>query len=152
MSKLRLSSRSAPAESDENASRTKLLIGGVSAFLLLAMIIGTAAFFLSEKAEDEGDADDQMMTSTMRTVDLFCAPTDYQATCKETLTKPLERSSNQVDHPHAAAAAAITAVGRELARGFNESSLLEAVRRSNDTLVHEALLDCKMLLEDAPRT
>ncbi|XP_037431596.1 probable pectinesterase/pectinesterase inhibitor 13 [Triticum dicoccoides] len=140
--------RSAPAEPDESASRTKLLVGGIAAFLLLAIIIGTAAFIVSERAEDEGDTDKKAMAATMRTVDLFCSPTDYQATCKETLTKPLERSNNQVDHPHAAAAAAITAVGRELARGFNESSLLEAVRQSNDTLVHEALLDCKMLLDD----
>ncbi|KAM3261298.1 hypothetical protein ACQJBY_052138 [Aegilops geniculata] len=140
--------RSAPAEPDESASRTKLLVGGIAAFLLLAIIIGTAAFIVSERAEDEGDTNKKAMAATMRTVDLFCTPTDYQATCKETLTKPLERSDNQVDHPHAAAAAAITAVGRELARGFNESSLLEAVRQSNDTLVHEALLDCKMLLDD----
>uniref|UniRef100_M8CP17 Pectinesterase n=1 Tax=Aegilops tauschii TaxID=37682 RepID=M8CP17_AEGTA len=140
--------RSAPAEPDESASRTKLLVGGIAAFLLLAIIIGTAAFIVSERAEDEGDTNKKAMAATMRTVDLFCSPTDYQATCKETLTKPLERSNNQVDHPHAAAAAAITAVGRELARGFNESSLLEAVRQSNDTLVHEALLDCKMLLDD----
>jgi len=142
------SSRSAPAEADEDASRTKLLVGGISAFLLLAMVIGTAAFVLSERVEDEADTNKRAMSSTMRTVDLFCSPTDYQATCKETLTKTLERSSNPVDHPHAAAAAAITAVGRELTRGFNESSLLAAVRQSNDTLVQEALKDCKILLDD----
>uniref|UniRef100_A0ACD5YN99 Uncharacterized protein n=1 Tax=Avena sativa TaxID=4498 RepID=A0ACD5YN99_AVESA len=112
------------------------------------MIIGTVAFILSEKVEDEGDKEKRAMTSTMRTVDLFCSPTDYQATCKETLTKTLERSSNPADHPHAAAAAAITAVGRELWSAFNRSSLLDAVRESNDTLVQEALRDCKMLLDD----
>ncbi|VAI23562.1 unnamed protein product [Triticum turgidum subsp. durum] len=89
--------RSAPAEPDESASRTKLLVGGIAAFLLLAIIIGTAAFIVSERAEDEGDTDKKAMAATMRTVD---------------------------------------------------SSLLEAVRQSNDTLVHEALLDCKMLLDD----
>uniref|UniRef100_A0ACD5XLG9 Uncharacterized protein n=1 Tax=Avena sativa TaxID=4498 RepID=A0ACD5XLG9_AVESA len=144
----RPSSRSKPAEDDENTPRTKLLVGGISAFLLLAMIIGTVAFILSEKVEDEGDKEKRAMTSTMRTVDLFCSPTDYQATCKETLTKTLERSSNPADHPHAAAAAAITAVGRELWSAFNRSSLLDAVRESNDTLVQEALRDCKMLLDD----
>uniref|UniRef100_A0ACD5VPH5 Uncharacterized protein n=1 Tax=Avena sativa TaxID=4498 RepID=A0ACD5VPH5_AVESA len=112
------------------------------------MIIGTVAFILSEKVEDEGDKEKRAMISTMRTVDLFCSPTDYQATCKETLTKTLERSSNPADHPHAAAAAAITAVGRELWSAFNRSSLLEAVRESNDTLVQETLRDCKMLLDD----
>ncbi|XP_047088171.1 putative pectinesterase/pectinesterase inhibitor 45 [Lolium rigidum] len=141
------SSRSSSAE-DENTPRTKLLVGGISAFLLLAMIVGTTAFVLSEKVEDEGDKEKRAMASTMRTVDLFCTPTDYQATCKETLTKTLERSSNPADHPHAAAAAAITAVGHELVSAFNRSSLLEAVRESNDTLVQEALRDCKMLLDD----
>jgi pectinesterase inhibitor-like protein len=112
------------------------------------MIVGTTAFVLSEKVEDEGDKEKRAMASTMRTVDLFCTPTDYQATCKETLTKTLERSSNPADHPHAAAAAAITAVGHELVSAFNRSSLLDAVRESNDTLVQEALRDCKMLLDD----
>ena len=137
-----------PAEEDENTPRTKLLVGGISAFLLLAMIVGTTAFVLSEKVEDEGDKDKRAMRSTMRTVDLFCSPTDYQATCKETLTKTLERSSNPVDHPHAAAAAAVTAIKRELWSAFNRSSLLDAVRESNDTLVQEALRDCKILLDD----
>ncbi|KAM0855108.1 hypothetical protein ACQ4PT_049987 [Festuca glaucescens] len=148
MSMPRPSSRSTPAEDDENTPRTKLLVGGISAFLLLAMIVGTTAFVLSEKVEDEGDKEKRAMASTMRTVDLFCTPTDYQATCKETLTKTLERSSNPADHPHAAAAAAITAVGRELSSAFNRSSLLDTVRESNDTLVQEALRDCKMLLDD----
>ncbi|KAM0851126.1 hypothetical protein ACQ4PT_052601 [Festuca glaucescens] len=148
MSMPRPSSRSTSAEDDENTPRTKLLVGGISAFLLLAMIVGTTAFVLSEKVEDEGDKEKRAMASTMRTVDLFCTPTDYQATCKETLTKTLERSSNPADHPHAAAAAAITAVWRELSSAFNRSSLLDAVRESNDTLVLEALRDCKMLLDD----
>lgn len=147
MSMPRSSSRSTLADS-EGPPRTKLLIGGISLCLLIAMVVGTAAFILTEKIEEDMDLNKRTMSSTTRTVDLFCAPTDYHATCQDTLERVLARSSDPADHPHAAAAAAITAVERELARGFNRSSLLDAVRRSNDTLVREALRDCRMLLDD----
>ncbi|KQK21364.1 putative pectinesterase/pectinesterase inhibitor 45 [Brachypodium distachyon] len=142
------SSRGVEAEEDQNASRTRLLVGGISVFLLIGVVAGTAAFFLTEKADEDTQESKRNMSTTMRTVDLFCAPTDYRATCQETLEKTLERSKDPSDQTHAAAAAAITAVGRELGKGFNRSSLLDAVRESNDTLVHEALRDCKMLLDD----
>ncbi|KAL5218623.1 hypothetical protein ABZP36_019307 [Zizania latifolia] len=133
---------------DDGSSRNRLIIGVLAVFLLVAMVIGTVAFVMMERAEDEDDLNKRAMSSTMRTVDLFCAPTDYHATCKDTLERVLARSTDPADHPHAAAAAAITAVERELARGFDRSSLLEAVKRSNDTRVTEALRDCRMLLDD----
>ncbi|KAF0921399.1 hypothetical protein E2562_006968 [Oryza meyeriana var. granulata] len=127
---------------------TKLIIGGLAVFLLVAMVIGTVAFVMMEHAGEDGDLNKRAMSSTTRTVDLFCAPTDYHVTCQDTLERVLARSSDPADHPHAAAAAAITAVEREMARGFDRSSVLEAVRRSNDTRVTEALRDCRMLLDD----
>ncbi|KAL6878452.1 hypothetical protein ACP4OV_012622 [Aristida adscensionis] len=132
--------------SDGEPARSKLVIGGISAVLLIAMVVGTAAFMLTEKIEDV-ELKQRGMSSTMRTVDLFCAPTDYQGTCQETLKRALARSKLPADHPHAAAAAAITAVERELAEAFNRTALLDAVRSSNDTKVQEAVHDCRMLLD-----
>ncbi|KAL6650090.1 hypothetical protein ACP70R_014314 [Stipagrostis hirtigluma subsp. patula] len=135
------------ADSDgDNPQRSKLIVGGISAILLIAMIVGTAAFVLTEKIEDVG-LKQRSMSSTMRTVDLFCAPADYRGTCQETLERALSNSSGAANQPHAAAAAAITAVERELAGAFNRSALLDAVRDSNDTKVQEALRDCRMLLD-----
>ncbi|XP_062209291.1 pectinesterase-like [Phragmites australis] len=142
------SSGSAPAGSDGGQSRRNLIIGVLSVFLLVAMVVGTVAFFLTEKVEEDMDLNMRTMSTTTRTVDLFCAPTDYHGTCQETLDRALSRSSDPADHPHAAAAAAITAVERALAQGFNRSSLLDAVRQSNDTRVQEAVHDCRMLLDD----
>ncbi|KAK3147016.1 hypothetical protein QOZ80_3BG0276710 [Eleusine coracana subsp. coracana] len=128
-------------------SHKRLIIGVLSVLLLVAMVIGVVAFFVTQ--DEAADLRKRTMSTTMRTVDLFCAPTDYQGTCKETLEGVLSRSpGDAAEHPHAAAAAAITAVARELASGFNRSTLLDAVRGSNDTLVWEAVHDCRMLLGD----
>ncbi|KAJ1296901.1 hypothetical protein BS78_01G337400 [Paspalum vaginatum] len=127
------------------SSRKKLVVGVLSACLLIAMVIGTVAFFLSEKLDESGQGRGSM-SKTMRSVELFCAPADYQGTCHETLERALSRTADPSEHPHAAAAAGITAVERALEEGFNRSSVLDAVRQSNDTLVWEAMHDCRMLL------
>uniref|UniRef100_A0A0E0KER7 Pectinesterase n=1 Tax=Oryza punctata TaxID=4537 RepID=A0A0E0KER7_ORYPU len=134
------------SDEDDGSGRTKLIIAAV--FMLIAIVIGTVAFVMMDRAGDDDGLNKRTMKSTMRSVDLFCAPTDYRVMCKDTLERVLARSSDPADHPHAAAAAAITAVERELARGFDRSSVLEAVRASNDTRVTEALRDCRMLLDD----
>ncbi|XP_062213732.1 pectinesterase-like [Phragmites australis] len=139
---------SSSSDADGGQSRKRLVIGVLSVCLLVAMVVGTVAFLLTEKVEEDSDLNKRTMSTTTRTVDLFCAPTDYHGTCQETLESVLSRSSDPADDPHAASAAAITAVERELARGFNRSSLLDAVRQSNDTLVWEAVHDCRMLLDD----
>jgi pectinesterase inhibitor-like protein len=135
------------SSSDGGQSRKRLIIGVLSVFLLVAMVIGVVAFFVNEKANEAADLHKRTMSTTSRAVDLFCAPTDFHATCQETLESALSKSSDTAEHPHAAAAAAITAVARELASGFNRSTLLDAVRGSNDTLVWEAVHDCRMLLD-----
>uniref|UniRef100_A0A0D9VV03 Pectinesterase n=1 Tax=Leersia perrieri TaxID=77586 RepID=A0A0D9VV03_9ORYZ len=132
----------------EGRGRTKLIIGGLAVFMLVAMVIGTVAFVMMEHGGEDGDLNKRGMSSTTRTVDLFCAPTDYHATCQDTLDRVLARSSDPADHPHAAAAAAITAVERALSQGFDRTSSLAAIESSNDTLVAEALRDCRMLLDD----
>ena len=118
----------------------------LSACLLVAMVIGTVVFFVNEMA-GYGSESKRSMSKTMRSVELFCAPADFQGTCRDTLESALSRT-DPAEHPHAAAAAAITAVERALAEGFNRTSVLDAVRQSNDTLVWEAIRDCRMLLED----
>ncbi|CAN6284443.1 unnamed protein product [Urochloa humidicola] len=133
------------SESDGGQSRKRLVVGILSACMLLAMVVGTAFFFLSEKSDD-AELSKRNLSKTTRSVELFCAPADYQGTCRETLERALSRASDPAEHPHAAAAAAITAVERALAQGFNRSSVLDAVRQSNDTLVWEAVHDCRMLL------
>jgi len=133
-----------PSSDDGDPSRRRLVVGVLSALMLVAMVVGTVAFLLNEKAEDE-EVSKRNMSKTMRSVELFCAPADYQGTCRETLEGALSRSDPS-QHPHAAAAAAIAAVERALEQGFNRSSVLDAVRQSNDTLVWEAMRDCRMLL------
>jgi pectinesterase inhibitor-like protein len=135
------------SSSDGGQSRKRLVVGVLSVCLLIAMVIGTVVFFVSEKAGYNSELSKRNMSKTMRSVELFCAPADYQGTCHETLEAALSRTDPD-EHPHAAAAAAITAVERALAEGFNRSSVLDAVRQSNDTLVWEAIHDCRMLLED----
>ncbi|OEL38708.1 putative pectinesterase/pectinesterase inhibitor 13 [Dichanthelium oligosanthes] len=132
---------------DGGQSRKRLVVGVLSACMLVAMVVGTVAFFLTEKAGDDGGLSKRNMSKTMRSVELFCAPADYQGTCHETLERALSRCTDPAEHPHAAAAAAITAVERALAQGFNRSEVLDAVRQSNDTLVWEAIHDCRMLLD-----
>ncbi|BAF12220.1 probable pectinesterase/pectinesterase inhibitor 13 [Oryza sativa Japonica Group] len=133
-------------DDDDGSGRTKLIIAAV--VMLLAIVLGTVAYVVVDRAGDDDGLSKRGMKSTMRSVDLFCAPTDYRVACKDTLERVLARSSDPADHPHAAAAAAITAVERELARGFDRSSVLEAVRASNDSRVAEALRDCRTLLGD----
>jgi pectinesterase inhibitor-like protein len=133
-----------PPSDDGDPSRKRLVVGVLSALMLVAMVVGTVAFFLSEKAWDE-EVSKRNMSKTMRSVELFCAPADYQGTCRETLEGALSHSPPS-EHPHTAAAAAITAVERALEQGFNRSTVLDAVRQSNDTLVWEAMHDCRMLL------
>ncbi|AQL05981.1 putative pectinesterase/pectinesterase inhibitor 13 [Zea mays] len=135
------------SSSDGGQSRKRLVVGVLSVCLLVAMVIGTVMFFVSEKAGYDSELRKRNMSKTMRSVELFCAPADYQGTCHETLETALSRT-DPAKHPHAAAAAAITAVERALAEGFNRTSVLDAVRQSNDTLVWEAIHDCRMLLED----
>ncbi|KAF8728921.1 hypothetical protein HU200_018220 [Digitaria exilis] len=136
------------SDSDAGHSRKRLVVGVLSAFLLVAMVVGTVAFFLTEKSGDDDGLGHRSMSKTMRSVELFCAPADYQDTCHETLERALSRSPDPSEHPHAAAAAAITAVERALEEGFERSTVLDAVRQSNDTLVWEAMRDCRMLLGD----
>nr|CAB3495681.1 unnamed protein product [Digitaria exilis] len=136
------------SDSDAGHSRKRLVVGVLSAFLLVAMVGGTVAFFLAEKSGDDDGLGHRSMSKTMRSVELFCAPADYQDTCHETLERALSRSSDPSEHPHAAAAAAITAVERALEEGFERSTVLDAVRQSNDSLVWEAMRDCRMLLGD----
>uniref|UniRef100_J3LPJ5 Pectinesterase n=1 Tax=Oryza brachyantha TaxID=4533 RepID=J3LPJ5_ORYBR len=69
---------------------TKLIIGGLAVLLLVVMVIGTVAVVLMDHAADDGDLNKRGMSSTTRTVDLFCAPTDYHATCKDTLARDLQ--------------------------------------------------------------
>jgi pectinesterase inhibitor-like protein len=128
---------------DGDPSRKRLVVGVLSALMLVAMVVGTVAFLLNDKAGEEESK--RNMSKTMRSVELFCAPADYQGTCRETLEGALSRSDPS-EHPHAAAAAAIAAVERALEQGFNRSTVLDAVRQSNDTLVWEAMRDCRMLL------
>ncbi|WVZ57214.1 hypothetical protein U9M48_007624 [Paspalum notatum var. saurae] len=145
--RLRLLRRPPPMSSADGgqSSRKKLVVGILSACLLIAMVIGTVAFFLSEKFDESAHGRGRM-SKTMRSVELFCAPADYQGTCHDTLERALSRTADPSEHPHAAAAAGITAVERALEEGFNRSSVLDAVRQSNDTLVWEAMRDCRMLL------
>jgi pectinesterase inhibitor-like protein len=134
------------SSSDGGQSRNRLVVGVLSVCLLVAMVIGTVVFFVNERAGYDSESKRNMI-KTMRSVELFCAPADFQGTCRDTLESALSRT-DPAEHPHAAAAAAITAVERALADGFNRSSVLDAVRQSNDTLVWEAIHDCRMLLED----
>jgi hypothetical protein len=53
-----------------------------------------------------------------------------------------------LSNPQAAAAAAITAVGRKFWSAFKRSSLLDAVCERNDILTYEVLCDCKILRND----
>ncbi|AQL05980.1 putative pectinesterase/pectinesterase inhibitor 13 [Zea mays] len=122
------------SSSDGGQSRKRLVVGVLSVCLLVAMVIGTVMFFVSEKAGYDSELRKRNMSKTMRSVELFCAPADYQGTCHETLETALSRT-DPAKHPHAAAAAAITAVERALAEGFNRTSVLDAVRQSNDTLL-----------------
>ncbi|XP_066347297.1 probable pectinesterase/pectinesterase inhibitor 13 [Miscanthus floridulus] len=134
------------SSSDGGQSRNRLVVGVLSVCLLVAMVIGTVVFFVNERAGYDSESKRNMI-KTMRSVELFCAPADFQGTCRDTLELALSRT-DPAEHPHAAAAAAITAAERALADGFNRSSVLDAVRQSNDTLVWEAIHDCRMLLED----
>ncbi|TKV95680.1 hypothetical protein SEVIR_9G378500v4 [Setaria viridis] len=134
------------SSSDGGQSRKRLVVGVISACILIAMVVGTVAFFLTEKAEDDDRLSKRNLSKTTRSVELFCAPADYQGTCRDTLERALSRSADPAVYPHAAAAAAVTAVERALEEGFNRSSVLDAVRQSNDTLVWEAIHDCRMLL------
>ncbi|XP_022685508.1 putative pectinesterase/pectinesterase inhibitor 45 [Setaria italica] len=134
------------SSSDGGQSRKRLVVGVISACILIAMVVGTVAFFLTEKAEDDDRLSKRNLSKTTRTVELFCAPADYQGTCRDTLERALSQSADPAVYPHAAAAAAVTAVDRALEEGFNRSSVLDAVRQSNDTLVWEAIHDCRMLL------
>lgn len=134
------------SSSDGGQSRKRLVIGAISACILIAMVVGTVAFVLTEKAGDNDGLGKRNLVKTTRSVELFCAPADYQGTCRDTLERALSRSADPSQYPHAAAAAAVTAVERALEEGFNRSSVLDAVRQSNDTLVWEAIHDCRMLL------
>ncbi|XP_050218272.1 putative pectinesterase/pectinesterase inhibitor 28 [Mercurialis annua] len=131
---------------DGAARKKKFAIIGVSSIILVAMVVAVAVGVNDGKEKTVGaaggSAAGDISTST-KSIDSICQPTDYKQTCKDSLTKAAGNTSD----PHKLVQAGFEVAIDSLKVAIANSSTLKEVAK--DPMAKQALDSCKELMDTA---
>ncbi|KMZ65989.1 pectin methylesterase, family CE8 [Zostera marina] len=131
------------------ATRQKILLGGVSALLLVAVVIGVMAGVMRSTSpigdDFEKPTNKNNINIVSKSIDSLCHITDYKDTCVDTLSNV--NDDNGSPDPKSIVTAAIKATSVEFEIAFQKSKTMGEA--THDNMNKEALTDCHELLEYA---
>lgn len=125
----------------------KALLGGLSAILVVAVVVGVVATVTrsGKKAGDNFTVPGEASLATSgKSVKSLCAPTLYKDSCEKTLSQAGNGTENPKDVFHSVAKVAFESVKTAI-----EQSKTIGEAKSSDSMTESAREDCKALLEDA---
>ncbi|OIW13480.1 hypothetical protein TanjilG_01048 [Lupinus angustifolius] len=130
---------------DDAQRKKRLIIIGVSTFLLVAMVIGVAVSVTFTKNvsidEDPKDNNKSHLSSTVKAVKTLCHPTDYKKECEESLTKEAGNTTDARKLIEIAFQITIKRIGE----GLEKANILHEVEK--EPRAKEALVTCKQLMD-----
>lgn len=123
---------------DRHAKKKKVAILGVSALILVAMVVAVA---VGVTKSQNGGKDDKKPATTSKAIEAVCQPTDYKETCQNSLSA---KASNVTDPKE------LIKIGFQIAidkiqEVINNSPTLKELAK--DPRSNQALQNCKELLE-----
>lgn len=125
----------------------KAILGGLSAILVVAVVVGVVATVTrsGKKAGDDfkvpGEAN---LATSGKSVKSLCAPTLYKDSCEKTLSQATNGTENPKEVFHSVAKVALESVKTAM-----EQSKTIGEAKASDSMTESAREDCKSLLEDA---
>jgi pectinesterase inhibitor-like protein len=125
----------------------KALLGGLSAILVVAVVVGVVATVTrsGKKAGDNFNVPGEASLATSgKSVKSLCAPTLYKESCEKTLSQATNGTENPKEVFHSVAKVALESVKTAVEQSKN---IGEA--KASDSMTESAREDCKKLLEDA---
>lgn len=125
----------------------KALLGGLSAVLVVAVVVGVVAT-VTRSGKKAGDSftvpGEASLATSGKSVQSLCAPTLYKESCEKTLSGATNGTENPKDVFHSVAKVALESV-----KSAMEQSKSIGEAKSGDSMTESAREDCKALLEDA---
>lgn len=131
--------------SDAASRKKKLAIMGVSSIILVAMVVAVAVGVNEgnkSQTASSSSTSSQLSTST-KSIQAICQPTDYKETCQQSLAKAAGNSSD----PHKLVQAGFQVAIDALTVAIQNSTTLKEVAK--DPLAQKALDSCKELMDQA---
>ncbi|KAF1894263.1 hypothetical protein Lal_00004187 [Lupinus albus] len=131
---------------DDAERKKRLIIIGISTFLLVAMVIGVTVSITFTKnvsidEEDPKDNNKSHLSSTVKAVKTLCHPTDYKKECEESLTKEAGNTTDARKLIEIAFQITIKRIGE----GLEKANILHEVEK--EPRAKEALVTCKQLMD-----
>ncbi|GAB2277371.1 hypothetical protein Dimus_012074 [Dionaea muscipula] len=123
--------------SDDGGKGKKVAFMGISSLLLVAMVVA-----VSVGTKSDGKKDGEISSST-RTVEAICQPTDFKDTCISSLSSAAKNTSDPKELVKASFEVAIN----EINNVMNNSTLFKELEKNPET--KRAADDCKELFNDA---
>ncbi|XP_050374326.1 probable pectinesterase/pectinesterase inhibitor 21 [Argentina anserina] len=122
---------------DRHGKKKKVAIIGVSALILVAMVVAVAVGVTkSQKGED-----DKKPATTSKAIEAVCQPTDYKETCQQTLSQ----NAGNVTDPKELIKAAFKIAKDKLQEVIDKSATLHELAK--DDMGNQALQNCKELIQ-----
>ncbi|KAL1350694.1 probable pectinesterase/pectinesterase inhibitor 21 [Arachis duranensis] len=121
----------------------RLVLIGVSTFLLVAMVVAvTLSVTLNKNSSDGSKAEDQShVASSVKAVKTLCAPTDYREECEQSLSA---EAGNTTD-PRELIKIAFNITIKRITDGLEQTQMLQELE--NDPMAKQALDSCKQLMD-----
>ncbi|XP_065860169.1 putative pectinesterase/pectinesterase inhibitor 28 [Euphorbia lathyris] len=130
-------------DNNDNDGKKKFAIIGVSSLILVAMVVAVTVGVSNGDEKDDDDGAGPSISTSTKSIQAICQPTDYQKTCESSLS----RAAGNTTDPHALVQAgfqvAVDALKVALA---NSSAIAEAEK---DPLAKQALANCKIMMNIA---
>lgn len=127
---------------DDDSSKKRLVILGISSILLVAAVVGAVAYGFSHKnveSSSPASATPTPVTASAKAVQALCQHTDYKETCEESLSK-----AKNTSNPKELVKVAFQATVDNLNEVIKNSSLLKSAAK--DPRTSQALETCKYVL------
>ncbi|XP_050371833.1 probable pectinesterase/pectinesterase inhibitor 21 [Argentina anserina] len=123
---------------NRHAKKKKIAIIGVSALILVAMVVAVA---VGVTRGQKGGKDEKKPATTSKAIETVCQPTDYKETCQNMLS---EKASNVTD-PKELIKVGFQIAMEKLQEVINNSDTLKELAK--DDMGNQALQNCKELIQ-----
>ncbi|XP_068663115.1 putative pectinesterase/pectinesterase inhibitor 28 [Aristolochia californica] len=126
----------------------KIILGGVSVMLVVAVVVAVVTVINRHKTSDgfPSNGNNGGISTSSKAVSTICAPTDYRESCESVLNQASKNNGDSTD-PKVLVKAAFQATLDELKSVFNLSTVLG--KKESDTMTKMALSDCEDLMQSA---
>lgn len=127
---------------DGNSGKKKVAIMGLSSILLVAMVVGTVVT-VKRHGSSGGDKDEGGISTSVKSIQAICQPTDYKETCEKTLNAAGVNSTEPKELVKTVFKLAVDHIASAIR---NSSTIKDA---ENDPRTKDALLSCEDLMDYA---